>query len=181
MATLLYKWCVLPLLLSGLLIRGRNNENSTNNKSGELHPIHISTVEIDHNETDKTLEITCKIFWDDFEKILAQNYKTKVDLMDANKKAENNKWIADYILKHLQINVDGKILSFGFVGFEKEDVVIFSYLQVDNIPSVKKISVTDNIMHDMFDDQVEIIHVIVKGNRQSTKLEYPNKEASFSF
>lgn len=160
---------------------GGVNENSTNINAEEAHPVHISTVEIDHNETDKTLELTCKIFWDDFEKILAQNNKTKVDLLDAGKKTENNKWIADYIIKHLQINVDGKAVSLGFVGFEKEDVVIFSYLQVDNIPSVKKISVTDNIMHDMFDDQVEIIHVIVKGNRQSTKLEYPNKEASFSF
>jgi hypothetical protein len=44
-----------------------------------LHPFHVSVVEINHNETDKTLEISCKIFIDDFEKVLAQNYKVKVD------------------------------------------------------------------------------------------------------
>ena len=33
----------------------------------------------------------------------------------------------------------------------------------------------------MFDDQVEIIHMIVNGNRKSTKLDYPAKNAEFSF
>jgi len=33
----------------------------------------------------------------------------------------------------------------------------------------------------MFDDQVEIIHMIVNGNRKSTKLDYPAKSAEFSF
>jgi len=36
-------------------------------------------------------------------------------------------------------------------------------------------------MHDMFDDQVEIIHVVVNGNRKSTKLEYPEKNVEFTF
>ena len=40
-----------------------------------LHPIFVSVTEIEHNAKDKTLEISCKIFTDDFEKTLRLTYK----------------------------------------------------------------------------------------------------------
>jgi hypothetical protein len=72
-------------------------------------------------------------------------------------------------------------VTLNFVGYEKEDVVVYSYLQADEVASVKKISIMTSLMHDMFDDQSEIIHVIVNGNRKSTKLDYPAKNAEFGF
>ena len=39
------------------------------------HPIFVSVTQIDHNATDKTLEISCKIFTDDFEQTLRQQNK----------------------------------------------------------------------------------------------------------
>ena len=52
-----------------------------------VHPFHMSVVEINHNVQDKTLEISCKIFTDDFEKVLAKTYNTKVDLTNPSNKA----------------------------------------------------------------------------------------------
>ena len=104
-----------------------------------------------------------------------------MDLTSDKAIPDNNKKIFEYIKSHLQIPVDGKPVQMNFVGYEKEDVVVYSYLQVDNISSVKKVTIVNTIMHDMFDDQVEIIHMIVNGNRKSTKLDYPAKNAEFSF
>ena len=36
-------------------------------------------------------------------------------------------------------------------------------------------------MHDLFTDQINIMHVSVGGNRKSTKLDYPKTEAAFQF
>jgi hypothetical protein len=159
----------------------KNNIQPADERSTQLHPLHIATVEIEHNATDKTLEITCKTFWDDFQTVLGKLNKTTVDLSSDKDKENKNKWIFNYLNAHLQITIDGKTVPLSFVGFEKEDVVIYSYMQVDNIASVKKVSIVNSIMHDMFDDQTEIIHVIVNGNRKSTKLDYPSKTAEFSF
>jgi len=104
-----------------------------------------------------------------------------VDLVSSKDTAGNNKKIFEYIKSHLQITIDGKPVQMSFVGYEKEDVVVYSYLQVDNISSVKKVAIVNTLMHDLFDDQVEIIHMIVNGNRKSTKLDYPAKSAEFSF
>jgi len=144
------------------------------------HPIHVSVVEINHNATDKTLEISCRIFTDDFERVLAQNYKTRVDLINPDRKAMD-KLISDYIKAHLSIRADGKPVNFSYLGFETEKEVVNSYLQVDNIITVNKIELTDKLMHDLFTDQINLIHVTVGGKRKSTKLDYPEKEAVLSF
>jgi hypothetical protein len=60
-----------------------------------------------------------------------------------------------------------------YLGFEKENEAVYSYVQVDNVPSVKNVEFTDKLMQDMFTDQVNIVHVIVKGERKSTKADYP--------
>lgn len=178
MAIEFYKWLLVPVFPMLLCVNGKK-DNSYTEKT--LHPLHLATVEIDHNATEKTLEITCKTFWDDFESILSKRNGSKVDLVGGKDTAGNNKKIFEYIKSHLQITIDGKPVQMSFIGYEKEDVVVYSYLQVDDIASIKKVSIVNSIMHDMFDDQVEIIHMIVNGNRKSTKLDYPAKNAEFSF
>lgn len=143
--------------------------------------MHVSVVEINHNATDKTLEISCKLFTDDFEKVLKQNYKTRVDLINPPIKAEMDTLVKKYILSHLSLIVDGKPRQFTYVGFEHENEAVYGYVQVENISSVNKIDVTNKLMQDLFTDQLNLIHVIVGGNRKSTKLDYPASQASFKF
>jgi len=146
-----------------------------------LHPYYVSVVEVNHNAAEKLLEISCKVFTNDFEETLEKNYKTKVDLANPTDKAAMDKLVNDYIKKHLSFKVDGRLVTFGYVGFEREDEAIYSYFQVDNVASLKKIDVTTSILHDFTDQQINIIHCIVGGKRQSTKLDYPKTEASFQF
>lgn len=178
MAIELYKWLLIPVFSFSLFT---NVEKRDLNQENPVHPLHLATVEIDHNAADKTLEITCKTFWDDFESILSKVNKSKVDLVSGKDTAGNNKKILEYIRSHLQITIDGKPVQMNIVGYEKEDVVVYSYLQVDNINSVKKVSIVNTLMHDLFDDQVSIMHVIVNGNRKSTKLDYPASAAIMEF
>lgn len=145
------------------------------------HPFHVSVIEINHNAADKTLEISCKIFTDDFEKVLAKNYKAKTDLINPPDKAAMDTLVKKYILSHLSIKADGKPVSFHYLGFENETEAVYSYIEVVNIATVKKIEISTNIMHDMFDDQVNIIHTTVGGKRLSNKLDYPNREMSFTY
>ena len=178
MAIEIYKWLLIPVFSFSLFTNEQKTDISGNTI---LHPLHLTTVEINHNATDKTLEITCKTFWDDFESILSKVNGSKVDLVAGKDTVGNNKKIFEYIKSHLQIAIDGKPVQMSLLGYEKEDVVVYSFLQVDNVSSVKKVAIVNTMMHDMFDDQVEIIHMIVNGNRKSTKLDYPAKNAEFSF
>jgi len=146
-----------------------------------VHPLHISVTEINHNATDKTLEISCKMFTDDFERVLAQNYKTKVDLINPVDRPAMEKLVSDFILKHLAIKADGKIIQLTYLGFERDNDAIYSYFQADKIGSVKKLEITNNILHELFTDQINMMHIVVGGLRKSLKLDYPEKDAVVSF
>jgi hypothetical protein len=146
-----------------------------------LHPFYISVTEINHNAKEKSLEISCKIFAEDLEDVLKQNYKQPVDLTADKQHAQNDKVITDYINHHLALSADGKPVKLSYVGFEKQSEAIYCYFEVPNIPSVKKIDVTNTLLQDFTDQQINIIHVTVNGNRKSFKLDYPEKQVSFSF
>jgi hypothetical protein len=146
-----------------------------------LHPFHVSTTEINHNAPDKILEISCKVFTDDFESALAKQYHTKADLSAVNMKTAMDTLVKKYINSHLSLKTDGKAVTMKYLGFEKENEAVYAYLQADNISAVKKIDVTNSILYDLYDDQISIIHVVVGGNRKSTKLDYPATKAGFEF
>lgn len=145
------------------------------------HPLHVSVTEINHNETDKTLEISCKMFTDDFERILTQQYKTKVDLINPPDRAAMEKIVSDFILKHMSIKTDGHPAKLTYLGYEKDNDAIYSYFQAEEIKSVKRLDITTSIFHDLFTDQINLVHVIVGGKRKSYKLDYPQKDAQFNF
>lgn len=145
------------------------------------HPIFLSVTEIEHNAKDKTLEISCKVFTDDFEKTLRQVYKTTVDLINPKDKAAMNKLVSDYVQKHLSLTVDGKKVALQFIGYEQQEEGILSYYQVNSIASVKKIDIINNILYEYKKEQIGIMHVTVDGNRKSTRLNNPEDKASFEF
>jgi hypothetical protein len=179
MVSSFYKWLLFPAL--PVLFLQKGDFMKTEVHQAVLHPFHVSVVEVNHNAADKTLEISCKIFTDDFEKVLAQNYKAKVDLINPPDKAAMDTLVKKYILSHLSISADGKPLILSYIGFERENEAVFGYVKADNIPSVKKIDIINKLMHDLFTDQLNLMHVIVGGNRKSTKLDYPDTNASFIF
>jgi len=171
MVTSFVKWFFLPVLSIGL----------TSAKKPQLHPLHVSVIEINHNAADKTLEISCKIFADDFEKTLGNNYKTKVDLIHPTNKAAMDSLVKKYLGSHLSIKANGSPVVFNYLGFEIDDAAAFSYLEIENVPTLRNLDVVTKIMQDMFDDQTNILHVIVGGKRKSTKLDFPATSASFSY
>lgn len=136
----------------------------------KLHPIFVSVTELEHNAKEQTLEMSCKMFTDDFEKALRTTYKTHIDLSDENVKPAMDKLVNDYVQKHTKIVVDGKIVSLKYLGFEKIEEAIYSYYEIDNILFPKKIEVTENILLEYNTQQMNIVHVTVGGERKSGKL-----------
>jgi hypothetical protein len=145
------------------------------------HPFYISVSEMSLNAKTKSLEISCKMFAEDLEDVLKQNYKVPVDLSNTRMEVQDKKWMNDYILKHLSINIDAKTVAIKFIGFEKDSESVYCYFEVINVPAIQKISVNNTILQDYKQEQINIMHVIVNGTRKSTKLDYPSSQASFSF
>jgi len=173
MVILTCKW----LMLGVCLYLGGEQPVAINMK----HPFYVSVTEINHNAKDKVLEISCKMFTNDFEIALAKASGGKVDLTSPKDKPALDKIINTYITGHLQLKADGKPLTMQFVGSEKEAEATWCYFQVSNIPTLKKIDITSTVLYESFEAEINIIHVVVNGKRQSTKLSNPDSQTSFEF
>jgi len=150
-------------------------------KAGVKHPLHVSTTEVNFNAKDKTLEISCKIFSDDFESILARLYKQKTDLSNPNMKTAMDELVKKYLLSHLQLKANGKATTLNYIGFEIDHEATNIYLEVEKISSVKSIEVNNTILYDLFDDQMSIIHIVKGTIRKSSKVLYPEKKFAANF
>jgi hypothetical protein len=146
-----------------------------------FHPFYVSVTEIDHNAKTQTVEVSCRMFYDDLEHALEKEYKKPLDIVKPADKALLNKLLNDYVKKHLSIRVDGKPLALTYVGYEIQEDGAWTYFEVKGIPNVKKIEVHDELLNAQHEEQINMLHVTVGGQRKSTKLDNPETEASFNF
>src|SRR5688572_3939236 len=136
MATWINKWFFLSFFPVGIYIGEKAYDNKslflnpyikadsqeTSFVSAEsLHPLHVSVIEVNHNSPDKTLEISCKLFTDDFEKVLAQNYKTKVDLINPPDRAAMEKLVSHFIQSHFSLKANGKPVQLSYLGYKRDN------------------------------------------------------------
>lgn len=145
------------------------------------HPIYVSVTEIEHNAVDKTLEVSCKIFTDDFEKVLRTEYKTPVDLINPKNKAAMDKLVNAYVQHHLKLTVDGKAVNMKYIGYEIIEEGVYSYYEAAGITQVKNISIYNNLLYEYSPEQMGLMHITVSGNRKSTKLNNPENRANINF
>lgn len=142
------------------------------------HPYYISMTDINHNAKNKTVEVSVRIFTDDFEKTLRKNCSCKVDLSAKGDKKVMSKLINAYILQHLQIQLDGMDTILEYKGYQQEEESIWSYFEISNISSLQKIEVVNTLLHDYKQEQINMIQINANGNEQTEKLDYPNSKWS---
>jgi hypothetical protein len=138
-------------------------------------------VELGHNKEAASLEISCKVFAEDAQAVLEKHHDSRVDFNDARQKKTLAGWLTQYIQKHLVVTADGKGQRLHFIGFEQEAESLYCYFEVAGVPAVKTLRLTNSLLHDFTDKQINIMHVMVNGTRKSYKLDYPATEALFSF
>ena len=180
MARSLFKWPVLLALT--LLISGfKPVDERRGALSAPVHPFFVSVTEINHNAGQATVEISCKLFIDDFENTLKDQYKLKVDLAEPKDRKQLEKMVFDYMQKHLQIKINDKAAALNFVGFETESESAWCYLEIKQAPQIRSLTISNDLLYESHNTQINIIHALVAGNRKSTKLVNPEKQVVFDF
>jgi hypothetical protein len=146
-----------------------------------FHPVHVSTSNIEYNSKDNKLEVICTIFTDDFEAALAKQYHAKTDLSKAEMHAAMDVLIKSYIAANLHIKAGDAPVILNYLGFEINREATDVYLESEKISQVKKVDVEVSLLYNLFDDQINIVHIIVNGVRKSEKLDYPDKKVEQVF
>ena len=147
-----------------------------------VHPIHISVTEINYNEKSKSLQMTTRIFADELELgVRAQRKEAELDLMEPKNGVTTKQMIQNYLLEHIKIKIDGKLVKMNFLGFEKEDISIVSYIEIENVKKLKTIEVFNDLVTELHDDQSNLVHITYKSPVKSVRLTRDNPKEVFTF
>jgi len=144
-----------------------------------VHPFFISMTDVKYNKGTQTIELSVRIFTDDFEKTLSNQCRCEVDLNQPGSKETNDKLIVNYIASHLQLVVDGKRTSLEFVGRQPEDGSTWNYFEIKNVASLNTLAVTNTLLYDYKPEQINMVHIKANGKDRTDKLEYPARVITF--
>lgn len=139
------------------------------------HPYHVGSVEFNYNSNSKTFQISGKFFLDDLENGLKEKYGKTVHFNDKKYEPEINQLLQKYCADYLKLKSDNKFLKINYIGYEEDQEAVNIYLESEKINSPKKVETAVSFLYNLFDDQMNIIHIIVDGKRKSDKLSYPNR------
>lgn len=146
-----------------------------------FHPFYVSVTEIVYNKNPGTVQVSVRIFFDDFEKALEKRNKVQLNILKPVDRKQVDAMIAAYIKDHLKISVNDKSLDLKFQGYEIEEDAAWCYFEVTQVGSIKRLHIKNDILFEEHSSQSNMIHAIVDGKRKSIKLDNPKSEADFTY
>ncbi len=145
------------------------------------HPLHVSVTEMNYEVGERTLEITVKIFTDDYETVLSQLYGKRCDFSSPQYQSAMSQMVKQYIPEHLKIYLDGKKVNYYYLGHEIIDMGVNNYFQAEDVTPFTKVRIDTDILYSLYEDQSSVCHFIVAGKRQSEKVTNPDRMIEFTF
>ena len=166
---------ILILTLSLLSV----NDNIPSKK----HPIHVSVTNIEYFSNKNKFEISFRLFADDFQEIILQNYGVKINLNNIIKNTKNYELINKYITKNFILKINNKKIEnkkFIFKKSELEDITIWLYYEIKYNGKAKKINITNTLMFDLFRDQNNLLIFTHKKDQKALRFTNKNKNQEFN-
>ncbi|WP_374451555.1 DUF6702 family protein [Cloacibacterium normanense] len=140
-----------------------------------IHPYHVGSVEINYNVKTKTFEISAKFFLDDLENSLNAKYNKTLHFGEEKSKAGLDQALENYFAEYFKLKSNNKFLKINYLGFEEDKESVNVYLESEMTEMPKKVETAVSLLYSFFDDQMNIVHIIVNGERKSSKLNYPDR------
>lgn len=141
----------------------------------EKHPYHVGSVEINYNSKSKNFEITGRFFLDDLENGLSKKYGKPFRFNDSKYKVQLNEALKNYSAEYFKLKTNNQTLKINYVGYEEDHESVNVYLESESVSNPQKVEAAISFLYNLFDDQINLVHIVVNGNRKSEKLTYPNR------
>lgn len=145
------------------------------------HPFFVSVIDLNYKQKEHALQISVKLFTNDLEDALKRTTKKKIDILNPINKAETDSILFNYIIKRLNISINSKKQTLHFIGYEKEEEAIWTYLEIKNSLQPKKINIETKLLYDFLPQQINIVHTNVNGIKKSSKVTNPASNIEFIF
>ena len=121
------------------------------------HAFHTSITQIEYNTKAKSYEVSIRIFTDDLETAIdAANHKKGTKIVNGDK---NDILLANYLNHHFSLlTPQNKKIALNYIGKENEELATWIYLEIADEPFVAGTKIQQNVLMELFEDQVNIVN-----------------------
>jgi hypothetical protein len=125
--------------------------------AASAHKFHASLAEIDYDATERTVEISARVFADDLEDAIGRKLGKPVRL-ESTPDAE--RLVFDYVRDNLTLeSADARPLALTWVGMEVRVDEVWIYVEAKSPDGLKNAKIGDRVFFELFDDQVNTVNV----------------------
>lgn len=139
-----------------------------------MHKFYVSVTQIDFVPEKKRFEITSRLFIDDLNKALTEQFKTNFYLGSNRESESQQEQLKQYFLSHFSIKINGKSKTIQFLQFEQEDDVLICYLKINDISKVTSLEINNTLLFNVIPEQQHITHTKVVNTKKSVLLTLEN-------
>ena len=132
-----------------------------------VHPYYVSTLEIDYRPDRAALQITMRVFTDDWQLMLNTRYDKTLGLDPDTDTEQVVTYSADYLQQHLELNLNGTDVTPKLLGREYQDDQLVLYLEVASVAKLQTLVVSNRILFAELEGQQNIIRIKTPTKRKS--------------
>lgn len=127
------------------------------------HPLHTSITELTYHSADHSLRGSIRVFADDFERAVAEAARAK----PAAGGAASNPALSYLGTSFSMKGRDGRWVRWKLQGTKREGDLLWFFLHGEMPEGPRGGTVRNNLMFDLFDDQVNIVQITYGGEKRS--------------
>ncbi|MFK8060836.1 MAG: DUF6702 family protein [Polaribacter sp.] len=145
------------------------------------HKYYLSLTQIKFKPEQKAVQIIVNIFMDDIETALNKDYFIDLQLTTKKELKNNDVYFKKYIKEKLSFKINGVAKEYNYLGKEYEGDLVYFYLEIENIESVKNIDVTNTILLKHFPKQQNLIKSKVGKTNKSVLLTQDEQHSTLNY
>lgn len=145
------------------------------------HKYYVSVTQIDYIKEKESVQITTRIFIDDFESLLQQRYDEDIILSEKEEPKKVNMYIEKYLKEKIKIKINNEDAILNFIGKEYEDDIVNCYLEIENVKEIKSFEITNHVLYDLYKEQQNIIRTFINSKHKSFILIPENDKGLLNF
>ena len=92
---------------------------------------------------------------------------------------QTHEYLAAYFQENFGVGINGAKSSFTYLGGEVEDDVIWCYIEVTNVDQLESIQLTNKVLTEVYDDQKNLVHFKIGGEKKSFILSQKEFKAEY--
>ncbi|WP_422350454.1 DUF6702 family protein [Flagellimonas sp.] len=133
------------------------------------HKFYLSVTNVVYSEENASFQITTRIFIDDLDDVLEERYGIKAELATKNEAPVADTYIEKYLRAKFAMALNDEIVPYTFLGKAYDNDVVICYMELENvdISNLKSVSIQNEVLTDLFEEQQNVVHVKWKGQKKS--------------